>query len=166
MRKGSAPLLLVGGQGRLSHGSFPERSEAWTPDQAPKQGAPVQGSATHVASSGERLQYFCLLGRDGAHWKQSHYFPTSQPPLTSPPSHPCQEATAAGFSFAATHPGLRQREGGTDWSRTKRVWSGRHCRETRGIGCWVPCVGTYLNMSIPQQSLFLRRASTFQGKNK
>lgn len=52
-----------------------ERRVAWTVDWAPKHGAvEMPRSTALIASSSERPWDFCLLGREGTHWRQSHYY--------------------------------------------------------------------------------------------
>lgn len=61
-----------------------------------------------------------------------------------------------GFSFIATHPGLWQSEGGTDWSCLRRVKDGRHWKETWEISCQDPCDQSFLP-SIISAAIFHER---------
>ena len=52
----------------------PERSKAWTPEQAPQPRAPELGSAAHIAPHSEKHWGFYPMGRDGDHWRQNHFY--------------------------------------------------------------------------------------------
>lgn len=91
----------------------PERNEVWTLNWALKHRVQELGSATHIGSSGKGCVGFCPPGRDGSCWRQSHFF-----------VFVLLRGQSTGFSFIATHFGIRWREGDVDWSHLRRVWVG------------------------------------------
>ena len=90
-----APEGYFGGWG------FPQRSVG----SKLQVGLPTRGrKGTQITFSCEKQQDFCLPGRDGQKCRE---------PLKGPKHK---------IPFAATYPGLQQREGRVDWRCVKRVW--------------------------------------------
>ena len=88
---GSGPRLWQG------CGRFPEKSEAWTPNWAPKHRGLVLGSPAHAASSDERLWGFAGLRETESSGDNATFFF----PLTFVLRGPW-----TGFTLAATHLGF------------------------------------------------------------
>ena len=132
----------------------PERSEAWTPGQAPNNRAPLPVSPNHTTFSSGRLQSFCPTEREMEPVGNKATLFSSFLSVFLRSQHTKFTCAATHLSWAkGKQCGLELHEVSLDWESWERG---------EGNDCWVPCARTCLHT---KAAIFLEKSKPLPWEN-